>query len=184
MMTTTVRKFMAYRMEDFYMPTEPWLSGPVPGISPLLMPAAHALLQAQNDIVQYASELTAEQLWRELPGVPSVGFHLRHIDGSSDRLLSYTKGAALTEAQFAFLKTERTPGEPLPTAGELIAAVQARIAVLLDFMRALPEERLLEGRTVGRAQLPTNVLGLLFHIAEHMQRHVGSLIVVAKLVRQ
>jgi uncharacterized damage-inducible protein DinB len=166
------------------MPTEPWLSGPVAGVSPLLMPAAHALLQANNDIVQYAAELTIEQLWREPSGLPSVGFHLRHIDGSSDRLLSYTKGEALSEAQFAFLKSERTPAEPLPTAAELIAAVQARIAGLLDFIRATPEEQLFAERLVGRAQLQTNVFGLLFHIAEHMQRHVGSLIVVAKIVRQ
>jgi uncharacterized damage-inducible protein DinB len=166
------------------MPTEPWLSGPVAGVSPLLMPAAHALLQANNDIVQYAAELTIEQLWREPNGLPSVGFHLRHIDGSSDRLLSYTKGEALSDAQFAFLKSERAPGEPLPTAAELIAAVQARIAGLLDFIRATPDESLFAERLVGRAQLPTNVFGLLFHIAEHMQRHVGSLIVVAKIVRQ
>jgi uncharacterized damage-inducible protein DinB len=164
------------------MPIEPWLSGPVAGISPLLMPAAHALLQAQNDIVHYAGDLTPEQLWREPQGLPSVGFHLRHIDGSSDRLLAYTKGEALTEAQFQFLKSEREPGAPPPTATELIAALQSRIAVLLEFLRTTPEEMLLEARYVGRARLPTNVLGLLFHIAEHMQRHVGSLIVVSKLV--
>lgn len=166
------------------MPTEPWLSGPVAGIVPLLMPAAHALLQAQNDLHQYVSDLTTEQLWREPQGLPSVGFHLRHIDGSSDRLLTYAKGETLTEAQFAFLKAERTPGQPLPTATELLAAAEARISMLLEYLRAVPEASLFEARAVGRAQLPTNVFGLLFHIAEHLQRHVGSLIVVAKLVRQ
>lgn len=166
------------------MPTEPWLSGPVEGISALLMPAAHALLQAQNDILHFASDLTVEQLWREPHGLPSVGFHLRHIDGSSDRLLTYTKGESLSEAQFQFLKSERESGANLPDAATLIAAAQARIINLLEFLRVTPDETLLEPRYVGRAKLQTNVFGLLFHIAEHMQRHVGSLIVVAKLVRQ
>lgn len=166
------------------MPNEPWLSGPVVGVSPLLMPAAHALLQAQHDIFHHASDLTTEQVWRELHGLPSVGFHLRHIDGSIDRLMTYTKGEALTEAQFQFLRAERAPGERLPTAAELVAATQARITTLLEFIRATPDELLFAGRLVGRAKLPTNVIGLLFHIAEHTQRHVGSLIVVAKLVRQ
>lgn len=164
------------------MPTEPWLSGPVEGIPAMLMPVAHALLQAQNEMRQYASELTTEQLWRELNGLPSVAFHLRHIDGSSDRLLAYAKGETLSEAQFAFLKSERTPSEPLPTAADLLAAADARIAVLLAYLRTVSEDSLFDARAVGRAQLPTNVFGLLFHIAEHMQRHVGSLIVVSKLL--
>lgn len=166
------------------MLTEPWLSGPIEGISALLMPAAHALLQAQHDILHFASDLTVEQLWREPQGVPSVGFHLRHIDGSSDRLLTYAKGEALSAAQFQFLKSEREPGADLPDAATLIAAAQARIASLLDFLRATADETVFEPRYVGRAKLQTNVFGLLFHIAEHTQRHVGSLIVVAKLVRQ
>lgn len=166
------------------MPTEPWLSGPIEGVPAVLMPVAHALLQAQNDLRQYVSELTTEQLWREPAGLPSVAFHLRHIDGSSDRLLTYAKGETLNDAQFAFLKSERTPGEPLPAAADLLAAAEARIAVLLAYLRAVPEASLFDARAVGRAQLPTNVFGLLFHIAEHMQRHVGSLIVVSKLVRQ
>lgn len=164
------------------MPTEPWLSGPVEGISLLLMPVAHALLQAQNDITHYASELTTEQVWREPNGLPSVGFHLRHIDGSSDRLLAYAKGEALTKAQFQFLRAERESGENPPSASQLIAAVQSRIAALLEFIRATPDEMLFEERFVGRAKLLTNMIGLLYHIAEHMQRHVGSLIVVSKIV--
>lgn len=166
------------------MPTEPWLSGPVEGVPAILMPVAHALFQAQNDLHTYVSALTTEQLWQEPNGLPSVAFHLRHLDGSSDRLLTYAKGETLSEAQFAFLKTERTADEPLPNAAELLAAAEARIAVLLAYLRTVPESSLFDSRAVGRAQLPTNVFGLLFHIAEHLQRHVGSLIVVSKLVRQ
>ncbi|MBL8207941.1 MAG: DinB family protein [Blastocatellia bacterium] len=165
------------------MPAEPWLCGPIEGISPILMPAAHALLQAQQDIEQYASDLTPDQLWYEPNGVPSVGYHLRHIDGSSDRLLTYAKGEALSVAQFAFLKAEGSPESPLPTASELVVVAQKRIAALIEFLRLTPDENLFSERFVGRAKLSTNVIGLLFHIAEHTQRHVGSLIVVSKIVR-
>jgi hypothetical protein len=36
---------------------------------------------------------------------------------------------------------------------------------------------------VGRARLPSTVFGLLFHVAEHTQRHAGQAITTAKIVR-
>jgi hypothetical protein len=39
-------------------------------------------------------------------------------------------------------------------------------------------------RQVGRAQLPSTVLGLLFHAAEHAQRHVGQLVTTSKVIRR
>jgi hypothetical protein len=166
---------------------EPWLRGPLANVSRLLMPAAHALLQSREDLETHATPLTTEELWHEPGGAspaPPVGFHLRHIAGSIDRLLTYTAGRSLTEEQFLFLiAAERTPGEPPADAQQLIAAAQSKIDECLTVIRSTPDELLFEARPVGRAQLPTNVFGLLFHIAEHTQRHTGSLIATAKIVR-
>ena len=146
---------------------EPWLSGPLPGVSRLLMPAAHALAQSRQDLEMHAARLSPAQIWAEPGGAPSVGFHLRHIAGSIDRLLTYTASRNLTDEQFQFLAAERSPGDPLTSATQLIAEAQAKIDEIMNVMRTTPDEMLFEARAVGRAQLPSNVLGLLFHIAEH-----------------
>lgn len=161
---------------------EPWLCGPLAGVSRLTMPAAHALLQSRADLAAHTSSLTIEEFWCNPGGAPSVGFHLRHIAGSIDRLLTYTAGRGLTEEQFRFLASEKLPGEPPANAAQLIAAAQARIDETLAVIRATSEEFLFEARTVGRAQLPTNVFGLLFHIAEHTQRHTGAIIATSTIL--
>jgi uncharacterized damage-inducible protein DinB len=147
------------------------------------MPAAHALAQSRADIETHAARLTIEQVWTEPGGGPSVGFHLRHIAGSSDRLLAYTAGRNLTDEQFRFLAEERIAGTPPTEVIQLIAAAQSKIDEVLSVIRATPDEILFEARGVGRAQLPTNVFGLLFHIAEHTQRHTGQIIATAGIVR-
>lgn len=161
---------------------EPWLRGPLPECSPLLMPAAHALLQAREDIATHVARLSVAQVWTEPGGAPSVGFHLRHIAGSIDRLLTYTAGRGLTDEQFRSLAAERSPGAPPMNAAQLIAVAQAQIDEALNVVRATPDAALFAARTVGRAQLPSNVFGLLFHIAEHTQRHTGQLIATASIV--
>lgn len=165
-----------------FMTIEPWLNGAIDGMPKMLMPAAHALMQAQQDITRYASNLTFEELWMKPNGAPSAGFHLLHINGSIDRLLTYTKGEALSSAQFEFLKREQEEVQNT-SAEELIRAINERIEETLNFMRSLPETEFFTERFVGRAKLKTNVFGLIFHIAEHTQRHVGSLIVVCKIVK-
>ena len=167
---------------DNFMIIEPWLNGAINGMPKMLMPAAHALMQAQEDITRYASNLTFEELWMKPNGVPSAGFHLLHINGSIDRLLTYTKGEVLSPKQFEFLKREQE-NEQTETAESLIQAVNNRISEILNFMRSLPEAEYFADRFVGRARLKTNVFGLIFHIAEHTQRHVGSLIVVSKIIK-
>ncbi|MBO0727247.1 MAG: DinB family protein [Blastocatellia bacterium] len=162
---------------------EPWLRGPLPGISRLTMPAAHALAQSRADIAMRAAGLSIEQVWMEPGGGPSVGFHLRHIAGSIDRLLTYAAGGNLTDDQFHFLSEERIAGTPPTEATQLIAAAQSEIDEALNVIRATPDEILFEARAVGRAKLPTSVFGLLFHIAEHTQRHTGQLIATARIVR-
>src|SRR5262249_29494142 len=98
-------------------------------------------------------------------------------------LLTYTAGGNLTGEQFRFLAEERIPGAPPTEVTQLIAAAQSKIDEALSVIRATPEELLFEARAVGRAQLPTNVSGLLFHIAEHTRRHTGQVIATAGIVR-
>jgi uncharacterized damage-inducible protein DinB len=161
---------------------EVWLRGPLPGISPLLMPAAHCLLQCRDEIAAAASGLTIDQLWARPAGVASAGFHLRHIVGSLDRLLTYAHGAQLDRTQLTVLRAEAEPGIPPDDAASLVAGAQRAIDAALDTLRATHDAVLMEARSVGRAGLPSTVLGLLFHAAEHTHRHTGQLVTTAKIV--
>jgi uncharacterized damage-inducible protein DinB len=161
---------------------EPWLAGPVEGVDEYVQPAAHALLQAREDLPRAVDGLRGAQLWVRPGGAASIGFHLRHIAGAIDRLLTYARGEALSEAQKEAARAEQAPGDE-PDATPLLALAQAAIDAALAQLRATPRAALLEARLVGRAQLPSTVLGLLFHVAEHTQRHTGQLIATAKVVR-
>jgi uncharacterized damage-inducible protein DinB len=155
----------------------------MPGVPPLLMPAAHALAGAGEDVARVAAGLTVEQLWARPAGVASVGFHLRHIPGILDRLLTYARGEPLTDAQLAYLRAEPDPGDPAPSADELMRGVDEAIARALAQIRATPEDDLLLPRGVGRLQLPSTVMGLIFHAAEHAQRHTGQIVTLSRIVR-
>jgi uncharacterized damage-inducible protein DinB len=161
---------------------EAWLSGRIEGVSPILMPAAHALVQAARDIEKAVADLPGEELWTKPNGAASVGFHLLHVAGSVDCLLTYARGENLNAAQFAVLAAENEIHQtenPETLARKAIESIENAI---LEIKRT-PVENLFEERTVGRKRLPTNVFGLLFHIAEHTQRHVGQIITTAKIVR-
>ena len=165
------------------MAEEAWLSGKLDGFAPVLMPAAHALRQAITVLEKTAAHLTPEELSAKPRGAASVAFHLRHIAGSTDRLLTYAKGAELSAAQFEFLKTEAAETSNL-TAEKLVEHAVAAIEEALEFCRTAAPETLFDERFVGRKKLPTNVFGLLFHIAEHTARHVGQVTTTARIVRK
>lgn len=162
---------------------EPWLRGPLPGISESLQPVAHALTAAHEDVVAALDDLNPSQLWAQPGGAASIGFHLLHLAGSTDRLLTYARGETLSERQRADLAAESTFPEPLPAAHNLLRAWQYVVEQALLQLGQTPEETLGRPRLVGRAQLPSTTRGLLFHAAEHAQRHVGQIITTAKIVR-
>lgn len=164
-------------------PPEVWLRGPVPGIPPLLQPAAHSLLQSLEEVRRTVPPLSPGQLWARPGGAPSVGYHVRHAAGSLDRLLTYARGEALTAEQRAFLASEGEPGSPPAAADGLAEAFERQVGRALEQLRETPEAILLESRGVGRLQLPSTVLGLLFHAAEHTQRHVGQIVTTARIAR-
>jgi uncharacterized damage-inducible protein DinB len=165
-------------------PTEPWLRGPVPDIPPLLQPVAHSLLQCREEVTAAIAGLTPEQLWQRPNGAASIGFHARHAAGSLDRLFTYARGEGLSAAQKAALAAEESPDLSPDAGAALVAAFDAAVERALAQLKATSEAALLEPRGVGRAQLPSTVLGLLFHGAEHTQRHVGQLVTTTKVVRR
>jgi hypothetical protein len=159
---------------------EVWLRGPLPAYTAVLMPVAHALLQAREDVERAAAHATAEELWRQPGQAAPAGYHLQHLAGSLDRLLTYARGEPLSEAQRSALAREGMPGA---SGSELVPAVLGQIDRALEQLRLTPAESLGEMREVGRARLPSTVLGLLFHAAEHTSRHVGQLITTLKAMR-
>ena len=163
---------------------EVWLRGPVLGVPSMLQPVAHALLQAREELAAALADFPPALLNERPAGVASVGFHLQHLPGVLDRTFTYARGEALTPAQQAELAAET---EPLPTTAETLVQLQQRFEQQVD--GALTQLRhtdfadLTELRGVGRAQVPSTVIGLLVHAAEHTTRHLGQLLVTAKWVR-
>jgi uncharacterized damage-inducible protein DinB len=166
------------------IPEEPWLRGPIPGltldIAPFIAPLLYSFQMAREDLAHHTADLTTEQIWLTPNGFGSVGFHLRHIAGATDRLMTYATGAQLSAAQLSVLNAEKDPGA---TREILLAAIDLAFAKAESTARALDPAHLTAPRTVGRKQLPTTVIGLLIHTAEHAQRHVGQAISAAKLAR-
>jgi hypothetical protein len=161
---------------------EAWLRGPVPGVPATLMPAAHSLIDALEEIEGAVSGLDAEAVWLRPGGVASIGFHLRHIRGSILRLLTYARGEVLSADQLAEIPREPEPGNPPAAASELLADLRETVDVALEVFRATEDHALHEPRKVGRAGLPSTVLGLLFHLAEHARRHAGQVITTASII--
>jgi uncharacterized damage-inducible protein DinB len=161
---------------------EAWLRGPLDGIPTQLQPVAHALVQALEDVDRAAAPLAPEELRARPGGAASVGFHLRHLAGSTDRLLAYARGEQLAPAQLAFLAAEEEEA-PGVGAAELLAGVRAAVERALEQLRATPEASLDELREVGRARLPSSVRGLLYHVGEHTARHAGQVVTTARVVR-
>ena len=162
---------------------EVWLRGvPVPDVPALLQPVAHSLLQCREELTAALAGLTPDQLWQRPNGAASIGFHARHAAGSLDRLLTYARGELLSPAQMAALAVEETPDLASDAAATLAAGFDAAVERALAQLRETSESTLLEPRGVGRARLPSTVLGLLFHAAEHTQRHVGQLVTTGKVI--
>lgn len=161
---------------------EVWQRGPVEGVPDLLQPVAHALLQAAEDAKRYTQDFPNELLLQKPFGVASVGFHLNHLSGVVNRLFTYADNKKLTVDQLKFLKAEENPDNlPLKVA-DLVSVFDETVQEAVKFLRQTSTDDLTEFRGLGRAQLPTTKLGLLFHAAEHAQRHIGQLLVTVRVL--
>lgn len=162
---------------------EPWLRGPVAGIPSSLQSLACAFIAAREDIERAVAEIGPDELWARPGGIAPLGFHIAHLAGSTDRLLTYARGESLSESQRADLQREREITETRPPAEELVAVFGEAVRRGLEELAATDEATLAEPRAVGRAQSPSTVLGLLFHAAEHASRHAGQIVTTSKLIR-
>ena len=162
--------------------TEWWQRGPIDGVPGVLQPVAHILLQVRESVGELVADLT-EPEWNARPaGVASPAFHVRHIRGVIDRLFTYARGEALSAEQFTRMRAE---GDDLPAhdVATALAALSTQVDAALACLRLVPVETLNDFRGVGRAQLPSTVIGCLVHGAEHAMRHVGQLSVTTRIVR-
>jgi uncharacterized damage-inducible protein DinB len=162
---------------------EVWLRGPLPNMPPLVQPVAHALLQSREEVQALMAGFPADKLWQKVAGMASAGFHLQHLSGVLDRLFTYARGEALTDVQLQALQAE---AKPTGDANEVMALVEKfsqQIDAALNQLRQTNEQQLTEVRSVGRAQVPSTMLGLYVHSAEHTMRHVGQLLVTVNVLK-
>jgi uncharacterized damage-inducible protein DinB len=160
---------------------EVWLRGPVENIPSLLQPAAHAVMQALEEVKAIMQDFPHELLWARPAGVASVAFHLQHMAGVLDRLSTYARKEMLSPDQMNWLQGEGK--EITITADALLDHLEQNVQLYLQQLAHTSESSLIEPRTIGRKALPTTHLGLLFHAAEHTQRHLGQLLVTARVVK-
>jgi len=159
---------------------EPWMRGMLTEVEPVRRAVLHALELAEEDVAWWCEGLSEGEMFARPCGLPSVAFQLRHMVRSLDRLLTYAEGRALSEEQLAALKTEMDAGTVAGVLWEFRAGLElARGRVL-----AVKPESFGEARVVGRERLPTTVVGLLIHCAEHTQRHVGQMVTTVKVVKR
>jgi uncharacterized damage-inducible protein DinB len=158
---------------------EPWLRGDKVDVPAVGRAVLHALQLAEEDLQKWCGNLSDAELNSRSAGAAPVAFHIRHLARSLDRLLTYAEGRRLSDEQIARLRTEL---DPRVTHDALFAELGAALADAAKRVRALAETNLEETRSVGTKQLPTTVGGLLVHVADHTQRHVGQAITTAKIV--
>jgi uncharacterized damage-inducible protein DinB len=164
-------------------PMEAWLRGPIDGVPDLLQPVAHALQQAREEAREILRDFPEDKLWARPAGLASAGFHLQHLSGVVDRLFTYARGESLTEMQQQAREAEGRPPASHESASTLLDAFDAQVERALAQLRATPPHTLAEARSVGRQHLPSTQIGLLAHAAEHVQRHVGQLLVTVRVQR-
>lgn len=161
---------------------EVWQRGPIDGVPAQLQPVAHALLQAVEDVEKEMSSFPEVLLWERPGGVASVGFHLKHKKGVVDRLFTYARGEMLGDEQMHYLNSETSLDKSV-TVQTLVDEFRKQVSTALNQLKATDTGTLTDTRGVGRKQIPSTVIGLLFHAAEHVQRHVGQLIVSARVLK-
>ncbi len=157
---------------------EPWLRGTLTDVSSVQRAVLHALELAKEDLERWCDGLSDDELNRRPGGIPSVAFHLRHIARSMDRLLTYAEERQLSAEQISAMKGELEPGA---TRNELMAELAVALAKSAKRVRSFLPEQMEDERKVGKKELPTSVGGLLVHVADHTQRHVGQAITTAKI---
>jgi len=160
---------------------EPWLRGTRTEIPAVVRAVLHAIDLALENIAESTAGLSDEQIEARPYGVASIGFHIRHLTGALDRSLTYASGSGLSEEQFAMLaleKTSQSEGRDL-----LLSRLRASAKRAEERLLKVMDEDFEEPRSIGRKKLPTTLGGIIVHIADHTQRHVGQVVTTAKILR-
>jgi hypothetical protein len=160
---------------------EVWQRGPAEGVPALLQPVAHALLQVGEEAGELLEDFPFQLLWIKPAGLASAAFHLQHISGVIDRLFTYARKESLSEQQLQWLAAEGRHSDSI-TKEILIAHLHDTIEQAINQLKKTDEIELTQFRGIGRAQIPTTLMGLLFHAAEHSMRHMGQLLVTVHIV--
>src|SRR5215470_4712249 len=158
---------------------EPWLRGTLTEIPAVARGVLHALELAEEDVNRWCESFNESDLHGRPFELPSIAFHMRHIARSLDRLLAYAEGHQLSADQIVALKGEMEAGS---SREALFAELSQGLNLAGERVRVLAEGDLNEPRFVGKKQLPTTVGGLLVHVADHTQRHVGQIVTTAKIL--
>jgi len=162
---------------------EVWLRGPLEGVPSLLQPVAHALLQAREEVNVLISGFPEVFLWVRPAGLASPAFHLQHLTGVLDRLFTYARGEALSSEQLAYLAAEGRESAQAPGLTVMLNNFNTQVDKAIAQLKTTDESTLTDVRGVGRAQLPSTVIGLLTHAAEHVMRHNGQLLVTVRVLQ-
>lgn len=163
--------------------TEVWQRGPLPDITPMLQPVAHALLQAREEIELYMDGFPEDLLWSRPAGMASPAFHLQHLSGVLDRVFTYARAEGLDTAQFAQLAEEGKDAVPPYKVKDFLDRFSTQVDKALGQLKQTDPAILADYRGIGRAGLPSTVIGLLVHGAEHTMRHVGQLMVTVAVLK-
>jgi uncharacterized damage-inducible protein DinB len=158
---------------------EPWLRGTLGEMRAVTRAVLHALELAKEDLWKWCWPLSEQQLNERPHGIAPVAFHLRHIGRSLDRLLTYAEGRTLDQSQLALLISELAPQAKHDA---LFEELKLALESADRRVRALASADFETPQKVGKKQLPSTIGGLLVHVADHTQRHVGQAITTAKLV--
>lgn len=161
---------------------EVWQRGPIEGVPPLLQPVAHALLQAREEVEQLMEGFPDRLLWESPANMASPAFHLEHMRGVLDRLFTYARAKALNDEQLNYLRAEGKQYLDDEVGKKLVIAFGKQVDIAVEQLKHTDPATLTEYRGLGRAQIPTTVIGLLFHAAEHVMRHAGQLLVTVKVL--
>lgn len=162
---------------------EIWLRGPLPNVPPLLQPVAHALLQVSEELNELMAGFPDELLWVRPAGLASPAFHLQHLTGVLDRLFTYARGEALSQEQLNYLAEEGKTYTGMNLCQTLVTSFNTQVDRCIKELYNINESSLTGIRGVGRAQIPSTVIGLLVHAAEHTTRHYGQLLVTVKMLK-
>lgn len=161
---------------------EVWLRGPQDDIPELLQPVAFALMQAGEEVEILMQNFPQELLWEKVAGLASPAFHLQHMAGVLDRMFTYANQKQLSTGQLEYLAEEGKCEDGI-TVAQLVSTFGLAVELSLRQLNRIDESTLTAYRGVGRKNLPSTLMGLLTHAAEHTMRHTGQLLVTVKVLK-